>query len=257
MDVVAISALAVSGLGLVASGFAVAYSRQQAHAAKQQVIAANQQVTAAQEQLRTAREQVDAANRQVEAAVRQVEIAERAHREAAEPYIVVDIRSRTPGSMLLVLAIENLGTTLARNVRISISPPLQSSLGPERVEAINSVLSRPISQMPPRGVLKYTLDVGFGLFEDSSLPRVYSVTVNADGPYGAVETLNYVIDLNILQNAALDRETIEWSTKVLADEAKKMTEIQKKQLRELTKMARGVDVMASNGAPNADGDGTA
>ncbi|MFD9925848.1 hypothetical protein ACFWZK_06710 [[Kitasatospora] papulosa] len=252
MDVVAISALVVSGFGLVASGFAVAYSRQQAQAAKQQAQAAIQQVTAAQEQLQAAREQVDAANRQVEAAVRQVAIAERAHREAAEPYVVVDIRSRTPGSMLLVLVIENLGATMARNVRISVSPPLQSSLGADRVEAVNNILSRPISQLPPRGVLKYTLDTGSGLFGDANLPRVYNVSVDADGPYGPVDTLTYVIDLNVLKSSTLDREAIEWSAKVLADEAKKNTDTQKKQLRELVKLVRHFDSVGPDGTPNAE-----
>jgi hypothetical protein len=255
MDVLAISALAVSGLGLIASGFAVAYSRQQAQAAKQQARSADQQVTAAQEQIQAAREQVDAANRQVEAAVRQIEVAERAHREAAEPYVVVDIRPRTPGSMLLVLVIENLGTTLARDVRVSISPPLRSSLGEDDAEAINAVLSRSITQLPPNGVLKYTLDTGFGLFGDPTIPRVYNVTVDANGPYGRVETLTYVIDLNVLRSAVLDRESVEWSAKRLADELKKSTDIQKKQLRELVNLVRHVDVIASTSSLGSDDDG--
>ena len=184
MDLVAVSALAVSGLGLVASGIAVAYSRQQAQAGRQQAQAAREQVVAAQQQVHAAQEQVVAANRQVDAAMRQVEVAERAHREAAEPYIVVDIRPRTPGSMLLTLTIENLGATLARDVRVAISPPLQSSLGDDRADALNAVLARPIAQMPPRGILKYTMDTGFGNSETQTYPASTTLRSTRKGHMG-------------------------------------------------------------------------
>ncbi|MYT20008.1 hypothetical protein GTW69_06855 [Streptomyces sp. SID7760] len=256
MDLVATSALVVSGLGLIASGFAVNYSRKQAHSSGQQAQAAREQVVAAQQQVRAAQEQVGAANRQVDAAMRQVEIAERAHREAAEPYVVVDIRPRTPGSELLTLTIENIGSTLARAVQIAISPPLRSSLGSEHERGLAAVLSQPIAHLPPRSVLKYTLDTGSGLFGDESIPRVYSVSVEAEGPYGPVGTLNYVIDLNVISHMVLDRESIEWSTKRLADESRKQTELQRKQLREVVKMVARTNSLAGgrSSAPEPDRD---
>jgi hypothetical protein len=107
-----------------------------------------------------------------------------------------------------------------------------------------------------RSVTGQPLDTGFGLFGDSTLPRVYNVTVDANGPYGPVETLTYVIDLNVLRNAVLDRESIEWSAKRLADELKKSTDVQKKQLRELVSLVRHVDVIASSSSLGSDDDST-
>ncbi|MFJ7230114.1 hypothetical protein ACIQVF_11275 [Streptomyces tendae] len=228
MDALPVAALAVSTLGLVISGGAATFARQQARWGREQAKAASDQVVAAQQQVVAAQQQVSAANQQIDVARQQLAAAERAQREATEPYVVVDIRARVPGSQLLWFVVENIGPTLARDVRIAVTPPLATSRGEEATAKLNAAASRVIPVIPPGRMFGYTMDVGSGFFADPQLPRVYTVTVDAKGPRGPVETLTYVIDLNVLADSALNADSIEWSTKRIADELKRMREFQAK-----------------------------
>jgi multidrug efflux pump subunit AcrA (membrane-fusion protein) len=235
MDALPVAALAVSALGLVISGGAATFARQQARsgreqakAASDQAKAASDQVVAAQQQVVAAQQQVSAANQQIEVARQQLAAAERAQREATEPYVVVDIRARVPGSQLLWFVVENIGPTLAKDVRIAVTPPLATSRGDEAAAKLNAAASRVIPVIPPGRMFGYSMDVGSGFFADPQLPRVYTVTVDATGPRGPVETMTYVIDLNVLADSALNADSIEWSTKRIADELKKIREFQAK-----------------------------
>ncbi|CAL9672312.1 hypothetical protein SUDANB176_07492 (plasmid) [Streptomyces sp. enrichment culture] len=65
---------------------------------------------------------------------RRLELAERVHREQNEPYVIVDIQPYMPGHTLLVPVIENIGSTVARNVRVSSDRPLETTWGEEPAE---------------------------------------------------------------------------------------------------------------------------
>ncbi|WP_053679227.1 hypothetical protein [Streptomyces sp. XY66] len=132
--------------------------------------------------------------RQARAVAQANALTEKAQREQAEPYVIVDIKPRIPGSSLLVLVIENIGQTLARNVRISVSPPLQTTLGAERAATLNRVVGRPIATLPPTRRIPFVMDVGHQLFS-SELPKVYEFRVESDGPFGRVDPLIYTVDL--------------------------------------------------------------
>lgn len=138
---------------------------------------------------------------------RQLELAERVHREQNEPYVIVDIQPYMPGHTLMVLVIENIGTTVARNVRVSSDRPLETTWGEEPAEVLRQVLSRPISMIPPGRRLTY-------LFDDhdrweTDLPSVYVFTVRAEGPYGAVEPLEYTVDISTwAESLAGERPTL-------------------------------------------------
>lgn len=232
MDALPVAALAVAALGLVISGGAATFARQQAKAgrdqakaASDQAKAASDQVVAAQQQVVAAQQQVSAANQQIDVARQQLAAAERAQREATEPYVIVDIRARAPGSQLLWLVIENSGPTLAKDVRIAVSPPLATSRGDEATAKLNAAVSRVIPVIPPGRLFGYMMDIGSSFFGDPQLPRVYTVTVDSTGPRGPVETLTYVIDLNVLADSALNTDSVEWSTKRVADELKKIREL--------------------------------
>jgi hypothetical protein len=231
---ISLSALAYSRLQAIAAQKQVTYAEQQAAAAQQQVVAAQQQVIAAQQQ-------VEAANRQVEVARQDLELAEMARREALEPQVVVDIRSRAPGSELLWFVIENIGQTHAFNVRISVSPPLRSSLGANTEEKLNDAIARPIRTLGPRQRIGFTMDVGHALFSDETLPRVYEVTVEADSYGRSLDPVTYEIDLAALRYSALDRDSLHWSVKRIADEAEKSGRIMERQLRAIHRLACGED----------------
>lgn len=65
-------------------------------------------------------------------------------REQVRPWIVVRFHLR---SIIAFIAVENLGTTVARNVRLQFEPPLESTLGPRIRDA--ALLAEPIPNLAP------------------------------------------------------------------------------------------------------------
>jgi hypothetical protein len=82
-------------------------------------------------------------------------LAERVHREQNEPYVIVDIEPYMPGHPLMVLVIQNIGTTVARNVRISADRRLETTWCEESAGSLQRVLTRPIPMLPPGRRLTY------------------------------------------------------------------------------------------------------
>jgi hypothetical protein len=146
-------------------------------------------------QARHAKAQSQAAVDQVTVARQQLEQAERVHREQNEPYVIVDIQPDSPGSSLLVVTIENIGPTMARDLTIAVDPPLVSASGDDLTERLQRGLSRTIPMLPPGRRLKYAFDVASRRF-GSELPTAYTFTVQAKGPFGDVEPLEYLVDLS-------------------------------------------------------------
>ncbi|MEU0674423.1 hypothetical protein ABZ330_16280 [Streptomyces sp. NPDC006172] len=167
-------------------------------------------------------------HQQMKEAKRANELTERAQREQAQPYVIADIRERVPGSQLLCFFIQNTGPTMARDVQLSIDPPLRSTQGEESDANLNRAVTRKISVLPPGRQLMFMLDVGHRIFS-SDLPRTYTVVVNSAGPFGPIEPLTYIIDLDVLRDSLLNRESLEWSTHVIAEEAKKSRKANEKQ----------------------------
>ncbi|MGP3633873.1 hypothetical protein ACTU45_10980 [Streptomyces sp. 24-1644] len=126
----------------------------------------------------------------------QLALAERVHREANEPYVIVDIQPRDPWSFIFVVLIENVGPTVARNVRITATPELESSLGATETSELRQALERAIPFMPPGRRLAYFFDTNNRW--RSGLPMVFEFAVESTGPYGPMETTRYLVDLNVL-----------------------------------------------------------
>jgi len=131
-----------------------------------------------------------------------LEQAERVHREQNEPYVIVDIQPDGPGSGLLVLIVENIGPTLARDVKITVDPPLVSSAGDKFTERMQRDLARTIPMLPPGRRLKWAFDVSSQRF-GSDLPTAFTFTVESKGPFGDVETLTYLVDITSWQGTML------------------------------------------------------
>ncbi|MET8406111.1 hypothetical protein ABZV53_44570, partial [Streptomyces sp900116325] len=119
-----------------------------------------------------------------------------------------------------------------------------------RDEILNRAIARKIPTLPPKRTLLFNLDASFRFFE-SDLPLLYTVTVDAHGPFGQVDTLTYVIDLEVLRSTGLDRESLEWSTHVIAEQAEKSTNAQEKQASALKVLVEQVtEKLGSRTAPN-------
>ncbi|MGA5364242.1 hypothetical protein [Streptomyces purpurascens] len=129
------------------------------------------------------------------AGAEQLELAKRVQREQNEPYVVVDIGPHETGSRLIVLTIHNSGPTMARDVRIQVTPELVSSHR-SLTDRVRRAVSRTIPFLPPGRKLVYPFDTSQRWQRD--LPMQFDVTVNARGPEGEVEELAYRIDLDVL-----------------------------------------------------------
>ena len=136
----------------------------------------------------------------------QLALQERIHREQNEPYVIVDVQPDAYGSMRLI--IENTGPTVARDVRISCDPPLESGWEaepgqPDLTQVLQEVVSRPISILPPGRRLTFLFDDKERV-QNLSLPSVYTFTVDANGPAGKVETAQYTVDLDAVKWLIID-----------------------------------------------------
>ncbi|MFD5118950.1 hypothetical protein [Streptomyces sp. NPDC058385] len=152
---------------------------------------------------------------------RQLELDERVRKEAAEPYVVVDIQPRAGGSGLLVFTVENIGPTVARDIELSVTPPLQGGERSDWDEKLARAVARKIPHLPPRRRLEWFFSFGPRFFEKADLPRQYTVTVKSKGPAGPVEPLTYVIDLDVIQGITLDRETVVAKLDLIAKQVNK------------------------------------
>lgn len=189
---VEILTIIISVVALVVAVGTALQARKQAAAAIDQAVEAGRQADSASDQAISAREQADTANRQLA-------LSEQVRREQAEPHVVVDIVPSPLVHWIFLLVIENIGPTVARNVRIRFDPP------PKRVMDQNQG-RKPISDwfmfaegipiMPPGRRIELMFDRTFDLL-NADLPLMYTVTVDSEGPFGPVETFTYKIDLNI------------------------------------------------------------
>ncbi|MFJ4343335.1 hypothetical protein [Streptomyces sp. NPDC088915] len=144
-------------------------------------------------QVAHAKGQAQSAERQVVIAQQQLEHGERVYREQNEPYVVVDIQPGGLGSGVLVVVVENIGSTIARNVQITADPPLESGWGDDLTQMLQRALSRSFPMLPPGRRLEFLLDEQ-DRFQNTDLPTAYTFTVRCEGPYGPMEDLEYVVD---------------------------------------------------------------
>ncbi|MDX3027461.1 hypothetical protein [Streptomyces scabiei] len=177
-------------------------------------------------QARHAKTEAQAAVEQAAIARRQLEQTEKAHREQNEPYVIVDIQPDAPGSGLLVLVIENIGPTIARDVTISVNPPLTSASGDNLAERLRTGLSRTIPMLPPGRRLKYAFDIAHRRFA-SDLPTAYTFTVQAKGPFGHVEPLEYLVDFSSWQETLLGEHPDTKAVGALSDMADSLSGLAK------------------------------
>lgn len=188
----------------------VFYSWRSAQAAKSSADAALSQAASAREQVGLGRQQIDLLLRQIA----QTEEAQRATRQAQEealqPMVVVDIGPAPNDRSIMMLAIENIGPSIARNVRIEVSPPPARAAGDRDGKAIHewSVFTKGIKTMPPRHRMEFFFDVGFQRFTNN-VNNAFTFVVNAEGPLGRpAPELTYEIDLEVMRETWIGQATL-------------------------------------------------
>lgn len=119
--------------------------------------------------------------------------------DAAQPYVWIDVRGSESQGRMFELVLGNTGPTLAQNVRVTIEPPLPAGQTYEGSrEVAQRRLANGISNLAPGRRVAWSIGIGWDILENENLP-VHRVTVYADGPFGPVPPLEYVVDLNALR----------------------------------------------------------
>jgi hypothetical protein len=150
---------------------------------------------AAQDSAGSGKRSAAAAERAAAAAEQQTEIQLQLRKAAAQPYVWVDVRPDDVTGVLLNLVVGNSGPTIAQHIRAKIDPPLEAiDQLKDRAETAQDLLARGISSLPPGRTLVWPLGQGFNIL-DGGHPQKHTITVTADGPFGPVPPLTYVLDL--------------------------------------------------------------
>ncbi|WP_328651316.1 hypothetical protein OG598_24950 [Micromonospora sp. NBC_00330] len=105
---------------------------------------------------------------------RQLRHAQRVHREQTRPYVIVDFEFQ---NIYVYLSIQNIGSTIARDVRITFDKELESSTG--RGSAINDspVFRDEIPMIAPGRKISVMFDNYNRRAESKELPMQYTVNL--------------------------------------------------------------------------------
>jgi hypothetical protein len=182
--------------------------------AEQAVVVAKQQAQASREQVDFARQQTDTSRDLVELAVQQLEYAERVRREQARPVVFADLRPAADQPELLVLVVRNEGPALARNVRVSLDPPLKFDPTQEPLTEWR------FSALPPGTEMTRPLTSGRIFYNEGIERSRQRVTVEGEDLYGPLEVLSYDLDLAALGAVASYGKTLHHVAKALEKIAK-------------------------------------
>jgi hypothetical protein len=128
--------------------------------------------------------------------------AQRVRREQNRPYVIVDFEFR---SFVIYLAIRNIGSTVARNARISFDKKLGSTLpGRAKIDDLR-LFTEPIPMLAPGRRISVLLDSFPARVERGDLPMSYTVTVDYEDSSGRpYNDPPYPLDLGTYRESAME-----------------------------------------------------
>lgn len=151
----------------------------------------------------------------------QVREANKTRKAQAQPFVVVSLEPSRTSSFIIELVIENIGSTLARDVKFSFDPPLKSALYDDALEG-SFLLREGIPTMPPGMRLARIFDSAIERREAGDLPWRFEVTVQFSDYRGKRDDpLQYVLDLEPFRSGTFTEQ------KSIHHAAKALDEIQK------------------------------
>jgi hypothetical protein len=153
---------AVSILSLLVAGFSLIYVRRSAKASREQT---KQQKQAA--------------------------------KDAAQPMVWVDIRGDDGQDQALVLLLGNSGPSIARNVKVTFDPAPPSTLD---IKPILEILRQGIASLPPGRTMQWALGATRKT-SDWDAHKAHRVRIEAEGPFGPLEPIEYVISVDDLNGS--------------------------------------------------------
>lgn len=139
-----------------------------------------------------------------DAAKEQVKLQRKIAEEDAQPYVWADVRPSVADGSQLMLFVGNSGKTLAENIRIEIDRPLPTvdSVASELLQDAMARFSAGHASLAPGRELSWGLGLGHKILNDKDEDLRFTFMINADGPFGPVPELKYVIDMNDWRGAS-------------------------------------------------------
>jgi hypothetical protein len=135
--------------------------------------------------------------RSAKASREQTKQQKRARRDAAQPMLWVDVRGDDGQDQALVLLLGNSGPSVARNVKVILDPAPPSKVD---IKPILEILKQGIASVPPGRTMKWALGAAPDTV-DSDSHKACRVRIEAEGPFGAIEPLEYVISVDDLNGS--------------------------------------------------------
>jgi hypothetical protein len=136
--------------------------------------------------------------RAANAAKEQTAIQRQLRIDAAQPYVWVDLRPDDEQGGLLMLVVGNSGPTVATDVRVTFSPPLVVT--PNSGEEAQHKLSDGLASLPPGRTMAWIIGVAWQVIPSVAPPGGCQARILATGPFGPLEPLEYVIDVEDLRH---------------------------------------------------------
>ncbi len=170
----------------------------------------------------------------------QIRQARRLREEQSRPFVVVDFdASRLP---VIDLTIQNVGATMARNVRIEFDPPIERAIEKgERVGRLanSALITDGLPTLPPGKEIRTFFDMSFERVS-SELPTKYRVRTTYEDFRGRrLQPDEYVLDLGMYKD-------LEFIVRKGSHEAAKALEEIHKEMKRWTKGLNGLHVYTSD-----------
>lgn len=187
MIAISIIALVVSA---VSAGFAIWAAKSTA-----------KQAQASTDQTQIQRDQTEIQREQVAAAKEQTDLQRQIARDASQPYVWADLQPDMQQGTAVDLVIGNSGPTVARNVKVSIEPPLQPTpQNLDKIDAVQKQLAEGLRSIAPNRVIRWSIGAGHDLMSEDA-PQVRTICIEGEGPNGLLPPLELEVDINQLRQS--------------------------------------------------------
>ena len=114
---------------------------------------------------------------------------------AAQPYVWADVRLQSTNGWNLEFVVGNSGPTVATVVCVTVTPPFPNEHESEFIDAMHAKLASGIASLAPGRTLYWTIGPSPQLVNRAG-SLAHTVAIDCQGPFGAVERVEYVIDMS-------------------------------------------------------------
>ena len=136
--------------------------------------------------------------RSAKASREQTKQQKQAAKDAAQPMVWVDIRGDSGRGQALLLLLGNSGPSIARDVKVTFDPAPLATLN---IKPILEILKQGIASLAPGRTMQWALGAAHDT-SDWDAHKAYRVRIEAEGPFGAIEPLEYLISVDDLHGSS-------------------------------------------------------